>query len=106
MENDLFHVQWTALSNKCCRNIIALKGKLHQLDQLTDMVKICGSNSKLMVTGSDDPVTQCATLKAWSTLHIILQNKIPGSDSLLKVAFPVYCNVFCILMYNVTQKHA
>lgn len=73
MENDLFHVERTALSNKCCRNIIALKGKLHQLHQVTDMVKIRGSSSKLMVTGSDDPVTQCATLKAWPTLHIILQ---------------------------------
>lgn len=64
VENDLFHVQRAALRNKCCRDIIAMKGNLHQLCQLTDMVKVRGSNSELMVTGSDDPVTQRATLKA------------------------------------------
>ena len=37
------------------------------------MVKVRGSGSEMMVTGSDDPVTQCATLKAWSTLYITLQ---------------------------------
>lgn len=75
MENDLFHVQWTTLGNKCCRDIIAMKRKRHQLYQLTDMVKVRGSNSKMMVTGSDDPVTHCTNLMPRPTVHIALQNK-------------------------------
>lgn len=75
MENNLFHVQWAALRNKCCRDVIAMKGKLYQLHQLTDALQVEGSNSKLMVTSPDNPVTQCATLKPRLTLYIILQNE-------------------------------
>lgn len=64
MEKDLLHVEWAALSDEGSGSVIALKGKLHQPDQVADMVKIRGSSSKLLVTGSDDPVAQCATLKA------------------------------------------
>lgn len=78
MENDLFHVQRGTLSNSCARDIIAMKGDLHQLYQVGDMLRVKGSDSKLMVTGSDDPVTQSPTLQAWPTLHISLGGKKTG----------------------------
>ncbi len=101
MEKDFFHVQRTALRNDCRRNVIAMQGKFHQLYQLTDMVKVRGSNLELMVTGSDDPVTQCATLRTWSTLHITLQynvnlfiNNTRGLNFLVIVRFNYNsCNV-------------
>lgn len=50
-----------------------MQGNLHQMHQAVDMVQVGGPISKLMVTGSDDSVTQCATLKTRSTLYINLK---------------------------------
>lgn len=75
MENDLFHVQRGALSNSRPGDIIAVQGDLHQLYQVGDVPRVEGSDSKLMVTGSDDPVTQRPTLQARPTLHITLGGK-------------------------------
>lgn len=50
-----------------------MQGNLHQLHQAGDMVQVGGANSKLMVAGSDDSVTQCATLKTRSPLYMNLK---------------------------------
>lgn len=84
MENDLFHVQRGTLSNSRARDIIAMQGDLHQLYQVGYVPRVEGSDSKLMVTGSDDPVTQCPTLQARPTLHITLGGKYTGLSSHFK----------------------
>lgn len=78
MEDNLFQIQGSALSNKGSGNIIAMKGELHQLHQVSDMVQVRRSKPKLMVTGSDNPVTQGATVKAWLTFNIRLKKESPG----------------------------
>ena len=72
VEDDLLHVQRAPLGHVGSRRVIPPEGRLHQPDQAADVLQARGSNPQLMVTGSDDPVTDGATLGPGSASDITL----------------------------------
>ena len=72
MEDDLLHVQRASLSHVGARRIIPTESRLHQPDKAADVLQARGSHPKLMITGSDDPVTDGATLGPRSASDITL----------------------------------
>lgn len=75
MEDDLFHIQGAALIGEGSGHVVSTKGELHQLHQGSDMVQFKRFKSKLMQTGSDNPVIQRVTKMAWLTVNVGLKKK-------------------------------
>lgn len=70
MEDDLFHIQGAALSGEGRGHVISTKGELHQLHHGRDMVQFKRVESKLVQTGSDNPVIQRLTKNEWLTVNV------------------------------------